>query len=173
ILVAGSSIDTPLAIEAMTYYIAAYVLTTLAGFSVVSALSNGNNETDRLGDYQGLFWLRPWLASGLIVVLLSLAGIPLTMGFIGKFYVITAGVEGGLWLLLSLLIIGSGIGLYYYLRLVYFMLQSPPGEQNSMMSARLPFGVQAVLAGLSLIVLVLGAYPAPLMDSLYNLASYF
>ncbi|GIS50888.1 MAG: hypothetical protein Ct9H90mP25_3220 [Gammaproteobacteria bacterium] len=64
-------------------------------------------------------------------MLLSLAGIPLTVGFIGKFYVFFAGVESELWGLLLVLVIGSGIGLYYYLRIVYTMLLSSNDNENS------------------------------------------
>lgn len=173
ILVAGAAIDSPFAVEAMGYYIAAYVLTTLAGFGVVSALSSGSAETDEVVEYIGLFWLRPWLASVMIIVMLSLAGIPLTMGFIGKFYIINAGVDGSLWFLLSMLVVGSGIGLYYYLRLVYLMLQNPVGEHREDSPVPIPFGVNAALAGLAAVVLVLGVYPAPLMETLFTIGGDF
>lgn len=172
ILIAGASIETAFAIEAMAFYIAAYVLTTLAGFAVISALSSASNETDLLSDYQGLFWQRPWLSAAMITVMLSLAGIPLTAGFLAKFYVINASVEGGLWILLTLLIIGSGIGLYYYLRLIYLMLQpAATGQASSRPPAH--FGVSVVLVGLSALILVLGVYPGPLIDTAHYLAGFF
>lgn len=173
VIVAAATITGSTAVEAMTYYMAAYVFTTLAGFTVVSALSNGSHEEDELSRYQGLFWQRPWLALALIIVMLSLAGIPLTMGFLGKFYIIQAGVQGQLWLLLSLLVIGSGIGLYYYLRVVYLLLQ--PGDARSARNGKhvIPFGVMATLVAVSTTVLFLGIWPTSFIASLEGLASYF
>ena len=94
------------------------------------AAGGGNGERDRLADVQGLFWRRPGLALLLTVSLLSLAGIPLTAGFIGKFYLVAAGVDAALWLLLAALVIGSGISIYYYLRVIYAM-SSPIAESAS------------------------------------------
>src|SRR5690606_15026341 len=96
-IIAGSTIVEALSVESMSYYIAAYVIMTLAGFGVVSALSSNSRELDTVKDIQGLFWRNPLLATVMTVVLLSLAGIPLTIGFIGKFYIFAVGVEGSLW----------------------------------------------------------------------------
>src|SRR5687768_4752002 len=88
-----------MAAEAVAYYLAAYFVAMLGAFGVVTVLSEGVNDgsdgvaerdSDRLADYVGLFWHRPWLAGIFTAMLLSLAGIPLTMGFIGKFYILTA-----------------------------------------------------------------------------------
>lgn len=172
ILIAGASIEAPLVVEAIIFYIAAYTVTTLAGFAVISALSNASAETDQLGDYQGLFWQRPWLSTAMIIVMLSLAGIPLTMGFLAKFYAIKASIDGGLWVLLGLLIAGSGIGLYYYLRVIYLMLEPAVSGQASS-RPRSAFGINLSLVGLCLLILVLGVYPGPLVDTAYHLASFF
>jgi NADH-quinone oxidoreductase subunit N len=108
----------PLAIEAVGVYLLTYVVTTLAAFGVVTLMSSPYKERDAedLFDYRGLFWRRPYLAAILTVALLSLAGVPLTAGFIGKFYIVAAGVDKNLWLLLIVVALGSTIGLYYYLR---------------------------------------------------------
>ena len=88
---------------------------------------------------------------------------PLTVGFIGKFYVFFAGVESELWGLLLILVIGSGIGLYYYLRIVYTMLLSSNANENSSNSIiSRNFATQAVLALTFLLLLLFGVYPAPL-----------
>ncbi|MDF1624344.1 MAG: NADH-quinone oxidoreductase subunit N [Pseudohongiella nitratireducens] len=166
VIVAAGSMASSAAAEAVTYYMAAYVFTTLAGFAVVSALSNSANEQDQLASYQGLFWQRPWVALPLMIVMLSLAGIPLTMGFIGKFYVIQAGVTGQLWLLLAMLVIGSGIGIFYYLRVVYLLVQPPgaEGEQGS-----LPLAVTATLFVTSAAIVLLGTWPSGLIASISGL----
>lgn len=166
VIVAAGSMASSAAAEAVTYYMAAYVFTTLAGFAVVSALSNSANEQDQLASYQGLFWQRPWVALPLMIVMLSLAGIPLTMGFIGKFYVIQAGVTGQLWFLLAMLVIGSGIGIFYYLRVVYLLVQPPSaeGEQGS-----LPLAVTATLFVTSAAIVLLGTWPSGLIASISGL----
>ena len=79
-------------------------------------------------------------------MLLSLAGIPLTVGFIGKFYIFFAGVESEFWILLATLIIGSGIGLYNYLRILYKMVL-PREERNGFeLSIKEHFASNAILA---------------------------
>ena len=83
------------------------MIMSAGAFGVVSVVSSSEKEFDDIGDYQGLFWRNPWLAVVFTGMLLSLAGIPLTVGFIGKFYLFFAGVEAGLWVLLTVLIIGS------------------------------------------------------------------
>lgn len=163
IVVASATVASDAAAEALGYYMTAYVFTTLIGFGVVSALSNSGQEEDQLIRYQGLLWQRPWLAVALIIAMLSLAGIPLTMGFLGKFYVIQAGVEGQLWFLLSCLVIGSGIGIFYYLRVVYLLVQpaSEPGEVVG--QPTLPSVVIATLSLSSAAVILLGVWPAELI----------
>lgn len=111
-----------LAVESVTVYLVAYVLTTLGAFTVVSILSDARDDGDRLDQYQALFWRRPWVGLAMMVMLLSLAGIPLTVGFVGKFYAVTAGVGSGLWALLLILVANSVIGLFYYLRIIVVMM---------------------------------------------------
>jgi NADH-quinone oxidoreductase subunit N len=174
VVIAAAAVPELVSIESMSYYMAAYFLMSLGGFAVLSALSNSNKELDSITDIQGLFWRNPWLATVMITVLLSLAGIPLTAGFIGKFYIFTTGVEGKLWFLLTVLIIGSSIGLYYYLRLIYTMLQEPHGTiVNDPAAARLPVGLKAVMAVVTIAIVYLGVYPTPFIETLQSLASAF
>jgi NADH-quinone oxidoreductase subunit N len=153
-----------ISIEAVTFYLVAYVIMSLGAFGVASVVSSSSKEFDSIEDYTGLFWRSPWLALVFTGMLLSLAGIPLTVGFIGKFYLFFAGVEAGLWMLLAALIIGSGIGLYYYLRIVYRMVlpaAEPSAFNNAGKSQLSSYGVLAVLFFL---LLLLGVYPAPIMN---------
>lgn len=173
VIIAAASIENALSVEAVSFYMLAYFIMSLAGFAVISALSNSEVELDALADFRGLFWRNTWLSAVLITVLLSLAGIPLTAGFIGKFYVFTTGVEGELWFLLTMLIIGSAIGLYYYLRLVYTMLQPPEQGANDPAAASLPAGVHVVMATMTLGIIYLGVYPAPMISTLQGLAAAF
>ena len=166
--------DELMAVTAVTYYLVAYSVTTLGAFGIITVLSPGDREADAIDDYRGLAWHRPWLAGIFTAVLLSLAGIPLTAGFVGKFYIVAAGVGSALWLLVVLLVVNSTIGLYYYLRIVVAMYRTPEnktGERTtgltpaespiSTFSVSLVSGV--VLAALTLLIVWLGVYPAPFM----------
>ncbi len=174
VVIAAAVVPDMLSIESMCYYIAAYFLMSIGGFAVTSALSNAGKELDMISDYKGLFWRNPWLATVMITVLFSLAGIPLTAGFIGKFYIFSTGVEGSLWFLLTMLIIGSSIGLYYYLRIIYIMLQpAADGLKNDPAAAVIPMGTNAVLGVMTLAIIYLGVYPTPLITRLQSLATIF
>ncbi|STM51536.1 NADH-quinone oxidoreductase subunit N [Escherichia coli] len=88
-------------------------------------------DADSLFSYRGLFWHRPILAAVMTVMMLSLAGIPMTLGFIGKFYVLAVGVQAHLWWLVGAVVVGSAIGLYYYLRVavsLYLHAPEQPGR---------------------------------------------
>ena len=148
-----------LAVEAATFYLVAYFVTILGAFGVVSALSDDGVEAEAFDDYQGLFWRRPGIAAIFTASLLSLAGIPLTAGFLAKFYVLAAGVDAALWVLVIALVITSAVGLFYYLRVVVAMFSQAESEASPRIS--LPAG--AVLTALTVLLIWLGAYPAPLM----------
>jgi NADH-quinone oxidoreductase subunit N len=105
-------------IEAVAFYLVAYFITIIAAFGIITLLSDPFREAEDIDDYRGLFWRRPWISVFFTLVLLSLAGIPLTAGFIGKFYVAASGVNESLWLLVFSLVLNSAIGIYYYLRVV-------------------------------------------------------
>jgi NADH-quinone oxidoreductase subunit N len=156
----------PLAVEAVSVYLVVYFITTIGAFGVVSLLSDATREADSMEDYRALFWRRPWIAGIFSIMLLSLAGIPLTAGFIGKFYVIAAGADSSLWLLLVLLAINSVIGLFYYLRVIVAMsadLGEPAHRRTR--PPRLPIATAdgLVLAALSGLLLWIGLFPGPLI----------
>jgi NADH-quinone oxidoreductase subunit N len=169
-LIALSSASTPLGVEAVSFYLIAYLLMSLGAFGVATVVSSSEKEYDFVADYQGLFWREPWLALLLTAMLLSLAGIPLTVGFIGKFYVVLAGVEGALWGLLMVLVVGSGISIYYYLRIVYRMLMQPEQGESYRVAGLASAGSYVVLAILLVAVLLLGIYPAFLMSLIQTVA---
>jgi NADH-quinone oxidoreductase subunit N len=158
-----------LAVEAVSYYLTAYFITSLGAFGIVTLLSgSAEREADRFEDYRGLFWHRPWVAGSLSAMLLSLAGIPLTVGFIGKFYVFAAGVAGALWLLLGLTVIGSALGLFFYLRLLFTLYAPATVEASAGGSSHDdPIAASAtgfVLTALTLLLIGLGVYPGVLVS---------
>lgn len=117
-LLVGFVAAGPAGSVAATAYMAAYLATSLGSFGVITLLSSHAGDLDRLEDYAGLAWRRPWLAAVLTSMMLSLAGMPLTAGFIGKYYVVSAGIQSSLWWLVIVLAVNSAIGVYYYLRVV-------------------------------------------------------
>ncbi len=162
-LLASLDSEGTISTETITIYLVAYIIMSVGAFGVASVYSSSDAELDNVEDYKGLFWRDPWLACIFTGMLLSLAGIPLTVGFIGKFYVFFAGVESELWGLLLILVIGSGIGLYYYLRIVYTMLLSSNIKENSSDGINSKdFAPQAVLTVTFLLLLFFGVYPASL-----------
>ncbi|HEX6018584.1 MAG TPA: NADH-quinone oxidoreductase subunit N [Burkholderiaceae bacterium] len=156
-----------LAIEAVSYYLVAYFVMMLGAFGVVGLLSPGGlqPDTERLDDYRGLFWHRPWVAGVFTAMLLSLAGIPLTMGFVAKFYVVTAGVGAQLWLLVVILVVGSAIGLFYYLRIIAAMCERVP-EPGAVRLPAIGGAGGWTLTVLTVLLLWLGIAPAPLIELL-------
>jgi len=154
--------------QAVIYYLTAYILTLLAAFGLVTVLSTSDEEAMDIGNYNGLFWRRPVLATVFSVVLLSLAGIPLTAGFMGKFLVLSAGVGKGDWLLVVVLVISSVIGLFYYLRFLFAMMRTDEGGAGSrafgaFLSSRASTVGVALLTVLGASILWLGSFPDWLM----------
>jgi NADH-quinone oxidoreductase subunit N len=127
-------------------------------------LSSADREAEHLDQYRGLFARRPWLCAIFTAMLLSLAGIPLTAGFVGKFYLTVAAGGAALWSLLIVMMVTSGIGLFYYLRIIVAMFMEPAiaaaaGREPS----RLPLIAGLTLWALSAALVFLGVYPAPLI----------
>jgi NADH-quinone oxidoreductase subunit N len=153
-----------LAVTAVTFYLVAYFVTTLGAFGVVTVLSTGEREAESLEDYRGLLVRRPWLAALFTAMLLSLAGIPLTAGFVGKFYLTVAAGGAALWPLLVVMMVTSGIGLFYYLRIIVTMCVEPAGEPTAGVGIpRVPLLAGLTLAALSVALVWLGVYPAPII----------
>lgn len=154
-----------LGIQAVAFYLVAYFITTLGAFGVVALLSSGQREADQLSDYRGLFWTRPVLAVLFTLMLLSLAGIPLTAGFVGKFYVVAAGASAAKWALVLTLVITSVIGLFYYLRVVVALFSDIPNAAERPQGAPLsmPLLGRCTLAVLTVLLVWLGVYPSQLL----------
>jgi NADH-quinone oxidoreductase subunit N len=151
-----------LAVTAVAFYLTAYFVTTLGAFGVVAVLSSEENDATKMENYHGLFSRHPRLTVVFTAMLLSLGGIPLTAGFVGKFYLVAAGVGSTLWLLVIVLVLTSVIGLFYYLRLVIAMYEQPVEATAPVPALSLASGI--VLATLTLLLVWLGVYPAPLID---------
>lgn len=154
-------------IQAAVFYLISYFVTTIGAFGVITLLSTSREETEKIDDYRGLFWTRPWAALVLTLSMLSLAGIPFTAGFIAKFYLILEGMKAGLMLLIIVMIINSVIGLYYYLRVITSMFT--PGDDAGLPAISLNGNMALVLITLG--ILILGIYPGWLINIITRLVS--
>jgi len=163
-LLVAFQVGGPMGASAAIFYLVAYFVMTLGAFGVVTVLSERERDADLLEDYRGLFWRRPALALVFTAMLLSLAGIPLTAGFLGKFYIIVAGASVGAWALILILVTTSAIGLFYYLRIVVTLYAQPAAgdRAHEPIPRRAPAAI-LVLAALTVILVWLGVYPAPLL----------
>lgn len=155
------------AIEAATFYLAAYALASLAVFGLIGALSGRDGEPESVKSFEGLLWTRPWLAVVLGSALLSLIGLPLTGGFWGKFMVVAAGAKSGLWFLLVALALNSAVGLYYYLRI----LLSACRPAVAPLFHPLCTSDGLMLGGMTVLSLLLGVFPAPVFDLIRSLVA--
>lgn len=168
-VIALAPVDPASAVEAALVYLTAYFAMTLGAFAVVTVVSGQqvDGDADLLTAYEGLFWRRPGVAAVFTVMLLSLAGIPLTAGFIAKFYLFTAGVSAAAWVLLIALVAGSGIGLYYYLRVVFAMTRPQAARDGSPLAPG--WSSQWTLVTLGIVVLLIGVHPTPVIDAIRQL----
>jgi NADH-quinone oxidoreductase subunit N len=131
------------------------------GFRNCDSSLERERDADDLEDYRGLFWRRPVMASVFTAALLSLAGIPATIGFLGKFYVLAAGANAAAWPLIIVLVVTSVAGLFYYLRIVVALYSAAPERAPIQIVSR---GGAFILVVLTVLLIWFGVYPAPLLN---------
>ena len=150
------------ALEGAAIYLITYASMTMLAFAVISQLAARDRrfESGTLTHYQGLLFQQPLLAGALMLAMLALAGMPLTAGFIGKYYLVLVAVDSQLWLLLSLLVLGSSLGLYYYLRVILVLCKAPVGDSHLILGA----SEKLLLMLLVAVTLWLGLYPTPVIE---------
>lgn len=151
-------------VSSAVFYVASYVAATVAAFGVITVVSASREtgDVDRLADYAGLAGRSPWLAAIFAAALLSLTGMPLTAGFFAKFYIFTSAAQSGLWWLLIVAAINTGMSAFYYLRVV-FALYSRPESEAAAAPIAMSVGAALSLAACSAVIVLLGVYPTPLL----------
>jgi NADH-quinone oxidoreductase subunit N len=143
------------------FYLAAYAATTMGAFAVAAWVGHAGDECERIEDWSGIARKRPVLALGMTLFLLSLAGVPPTGGFFGKFYLFRAAVERSdlVWLVVAA-VLNSVISVYYYLRIVVAMyFRDRPEPARGYVSP----ATGVVLVLLAAVVLLLGVLPSPVL----------
>jgi NADH-quinone oxidoreductase subunit N len=148
-------------IRAITFYLVAYLLMTLLSFAVLIIVAQKTGE--EISDFDGLARRSPFLAFAMLIGMVSLAGLPFTAGFLGKFYIFYAAVLQRQIALVVVGVITVGCGFYYYLKVVRAMYWQSVTENESIHVN----GLSRVAISLLLIATIwLGVYPQPIFDAL-------
>jgi NADH-quinone oxidoreductase subunit N len=161
VLAAGNPAAASRGIEGFLFYLLAYSLTNLGAFAVLIALEQRGEAAWDLSDFAGLWHRRPLLAAAMALCMFSLAGVPPTAGFWGKFYVFTAAWQADLQWLALVGVITSAIAAFFYLRIIVQMfMRDPVRESVPALDRSLSLGVGLAALG----VIVFGIIPTPLID---------
>lgn len=164
------AVETRLGVAAVLFYLGAYAVTNLGAFAVIVALSDDSFGTG-LGDYAGLYRRAPWMAFALLVHLLSLAGVPFTVGFMGKLWIFSSVMEAGYLWLAALGVVNSVISLGYYWKLIRPMYMEEPAEDASPLKVTPWLTVALVVTTVG--VVLLGLVPGPLFALAQSAAGAF
>jgi NADH-quinone oxidoreductase subunit N len=147
---------------AILFYLLAYAVTNLAAFGVIALLASRDRGNDELRDFAGLWHTHPALAALMTVALLSLGGLPPTVGFIGKWYIFSAAVSAGYYGLAIIGVLTSVISVFFYLRVVVMMYMAE--RDGAPVPARVtPMGMAALTVAVAAIV-YLGILPTQVLD---------
>jgi NADH-quinone oxidoreductase subunit N len=142
------------------FYTISYAMMSLGGFGIIMLLARAGFEADQLNDFKGLNQRSPWFAFMMLILMLSMAGVPPTLGFWAKLAVLKAVVHVDLVWLAAVAVFFSIIGLFYYLRIIKLMYFDEPEDNHALQCST---DMRYVLSGNGLIILALGIYPAGLM----------
>ncbi len=152
---------------AMTFYLLAYGLATIGAFAVITLVRKQNGrlgvgaEATGISEWDGLAKRSPFLAVSMLIFLLSFAGIPLTSGFVGKFVVFAAGIQGGLGWLVGIALAASAVTAVFYFRVVMAMFMKEPAESVEVVESE---GMTTVVIGVAAAAtVVLGVLPGPVL----------
>ena len=162
-VVYGNTVSAGNSYASSMFYIVTYVLTTLGTFGMIMMLSRRGFEAEQIDDLKGLARRSPWFALVMTIFMLSLAGLPPTVGFYAKLSVlqslVSTNVTGYLWLAVVAVLL-SLIGAYYYLRVIKIMYFDEPVDTNPIVSTG---DVRAVMSLNGIAVLAFGILPGGLM----------
>ena len=166
-LLVGIVSNSDMGFSAVLFYLVIYTIMNLLAFSIILSFSQTGDYRVNLDDYVGLARKAPFAAAALSLALISLAGIPLTGGFMGKFYLFSAAVQKGYIGLAIIGVLNSVVSVYYYFRLLVLMYMREPGEDSLQPE---PIGwPMRIIIGMGIVgILWLGIFP----DQILTLAGY-
>jgi NADH-quinone oxidoreductase subunit N len=151
-------------IQAVLFYVLGYAVMNIAAFAVVAMLQRDPNRYGGLNSFAGLASRAPWLAAAMTVLLLSLTGIPPTVGFFAKLFVMLASIDAGLAWLAVIIGLNAALAAFYYLRVVVYMYMRDPEPQPAAIDSS-PFGTLALVLSVAG-VLILGILPGAILELL-------
>jgi NADH-quinone oxidoreductase subunit N len=155
------------AYAAVLFYLLTYALVKVGAFTIVSQFGGAGEKHLQLDDFAGLGERQPFVAAVFSLFLLSLLGLPITAGFLGKFYIFKAAVDSHLIWLAVLMAVNSIIGAYYYVRLIVVMyMREPSSEIAATAPARFPLSVNIVLFIAAFGTIFLGLLPSKTLNYL-------
>jgi len=162
-LLVGAIALTSQGLSGTMFYLLAYGFTTLAAFGVVGLVRTSDGEATHLSQWAGLAKRSPLVAGVFTFLLLALAGIPLTSGFVGKFVVFSAALADGMAPLVVVALVVSAVAAFFYLRVIVLMYFSEPAADGPTVTVPGVFTAAAITLGV-LVTLLLGVWPAFALD---------
>lgn len=147
--------------RAVIFYLVAYLLMTLLSFAVLIVVAQRTGE--EISDFNGLAKRSPFLAFAMLIAMVSLAGLPFTAGFFGKFFIFTAAIAQHQTALVVVGIITVACGFYYYLKVIRAMYWQPAVNTDNVPVSGLS---RVVMSGMIIAIIWLGVYPQPILDAL-------
>lgn len=170
-LLAGVIALSKTGLEASIFYLFAYGVATVGAFGIVTLVRDAAGEVGDLNRWSGLGKRSPLLASAFAFFLLAFAGIPLTSGFIGKFSIFSAAYESGSTSILIAGVLSSAVAAFFYIRVIVLMFFKDPVEDGT--SVVIPSALTTITITVSsVLTLILGIYPAPLIDFIATTATF-
>jgi NADH-quinone oxidoreductase subunit N len=146
--------------SAVAFYLVSYLLMTILSFAVLVVVANQTG--DRIEDFNGLSKRSPFLSFAMLIAMASLAGIPFTAGFLGKFFIFDAAIRQHQVTLIVVGVITVACGFYYYLKVVRAMYwETAPGGSIPLSGLS-----RVTMIALMIGIIVLGVYPQPILNAL-------
>ncbi|MCB9638973.1 MAG: NADH-quinone oxidoreductase subunit NuoN [Myxococcales bacterium] len=152
--------ELSLATSALRFYFFVYMITTIGAFTVVLIFEKKDRRALLLSDYAGMAKKYPVASAALSLFLLSLAGIPPTAGFLGKWFIFSAAIKTGYIVLAVVGVLASLVSVYYYTRVIYTMYMMPESEDSAISEDLTPYPYeQRLMIALAALVLLVGIFP--------------
>jgi NADH-quinone oxidoreductase subunit N len=162
-LLLGVLAGTPAGYTSALFYTITYVLMVTGAFGVILILSRYGFEAEHITDFKGLNDRSPWLAFMMLLIMMSMAGIPFLVGFYAKLMVLQAIISEGLIWLAVISVVFSVVGAFYYLRVVKYMYFDHAEERQSIPHTT-ELDMQIVISANGLLIVLLGLYPTALIS---------
>ncbi|MDR0782207.1 MAG: NADH-quinone oxidoreductase subunit NuoN [Propionibacteriaceae bacterium] len=159
-------------VPATMFYLIAYGFATIGAFALLTLVRSQGREVTALSSWAGLGRRHPVLGVFMVIFLLSLAGIPLTAGFVGKFVAFMAAWQGGFWWLALVAIVLSLVAVFIYIRVIQVMYFREIDETSDVEVARPGVATWIVLIVCAIGTIGLGLFPGPVLDLLQSAASF-